>query len=92
MPLKHVRPDVVIEHNGVQVFETYINRNFDTPNFFVYSTSADELDQSSQFDIRTLPGLAGYDMTVPEDRISALYAAIDLGVIGPNRMGPITIH
>jgi len=55
MPYKSewVEPDIYLEHNGVRVFYTYDNDDYDDPNFCYYTTNEDD-NTEDHFDVRDL--------------------------------------
>jgi hypothetical protein len=92
MPIKRIQPDLIVDHQGVKVYETYINDSFDYPNKYIFNTSSNEYSLSTQFDIRKVPGIQHLDLSIPEERIQALFLCIDLGVVTRFGLSKFTIH
>lgn len=69
MPYAWVEPDVAVEHNGVTIYHTYKEDDYNQRLFYWYTVDQGE---SSSFDIRDLPE---YDRTLSHEDI--LRRAID---------------
>jgi len=52
MPQMWVEPGLVISHNGVSVYNTYRNDNYNDP--YTYQFTTDITEQGDPFDIRDL--------------------------------------
>jgi hypothetical protein len=54
MPMKWVKPQLFLEYNGVKVYHTYKDNDFENRLDYWYTPDVDE-DEQYTFDVRTLP-------------------------------------
>lgn len=74
MPYIWTEPNLVLEHQGVSVYNTYKDDNWDRP--FEYHYTTDITEQTAMFDIRDLDSFRH-----SEEHISILKQAIEHGEI-----------
>jgi hypothetical protein len=103
MPYKeiYVRPDLFLEHNGIQVFHSYGEMEYNEPLLYHYSLDPlqdDDDERSLEFDIRDLStwkDIVALGFIAQEENIADMIReAIDKGEItknGVQQMGSDTI-
>lgn len=53
-----VEADLFLEHQGVRVWHTYSEQEYDSPNHYWFTADEDNTNEESHFDVRELPTYA----------------------------------
>lgn len=84
MPYKWTEPELMVDHNDVQVYRTYKDSQWNDPMTYWYNTSQVE-EEEFEFDIRELPGYSAdtpLDVSQLQHHANILMIAIEQGHIG----------
>jgi len=85
-----VDPDLFLEHQGVQVWHTYKEQEYDDRLHYWFTADPDNTDRDSYFDVRELPAYASLMPTprplsddIPEFHKTVIRAAIEQHLVAP---------
>lgn len=92
MPYKevYVAPELLVERNGIEIYRTYDEGDYNDPNTYHFAVGTDDEDDASSFDIREIAHLANHPLELhlsARRRNQVLRDLIDNGIItedGPN--------